>query len=294
MSQCLLCYHAWCRSLLLLGLALACLSHLNAAPAPAKTRINPKDGAVMIFIPAGDFLMGTSANDLIEVLQWKDGLKPEWFADEQPQHKVYLDGYWIYQDEVTIGQYRKFCTETMRKMPDIPKWLKADDTYPMVNASWDDAVAYTKWAGVRLPTEAEWEKAARGPDGRRFPWGNEWNNEKCNSYMDTNPIGGGFQGKRTTPAGTYPDSNSPYGVRDLAGNVWEWCQDWYAPDYYAYSPAKNPQGPELGEFHVLRGGTWGSSNLTVRSASRHRDSPDATYHDDGGFRCAAAESKQDR
>ena len=253
-------------------------------------KTNPKDGAEMVWVPAGDFKMGSVDADIQALIKRRPKLRPELFDDEKPRHTVYLDGYWIYKYEVTAGQYRKFCRETGRKMPEQPEW--STDRFPVVDVTWFDAAAYAQWAGMQLPTEAQWEKAARGTDARLYPWGGEWSEEKCNNYSDTNPIGKGFHGICATPGGSYPQCVSPYGAQDMAGNVWEWCQDVYDKDYYAGSPMKNPTGPDDGEFRVLRGGSWGSSSVTVRTACRLRDSPDATYHDDGGFRCAVPGGKK--
>lgn len=281
-------YLAWTLPVALVVLCGALLRAMAADP-PLKagdTKVNPTDGAVMVWVPAGDFQMGSSAEDIAALCKRRDNEKPEWFTDEKPKHKVWLDGYWVYKYEVTVAQYRAFCTKTERKMPEQPKWSK--DNIPVVNVSWDDATAYTEWAGARLPTEAEWEKAARGPDGRIFPWGNTWDQAKCNNSGIKNTTGDSTQIYRATAGGSYPGSVSPYGVQDMAGNVWEWCADHYAADYYAQSPEKNPTGPEIGEFRVLRGGSWGSSSVSIRCAGRNADSPDATYHDDGGFRCVVS------
>jgi len=137
---------------------------------------------------------------------------------------VNLDGYWIYKYEVTVAQYRKFCNETGSNMPEAPSWGWQDD-HPIVHVSWDNATAYTQWAGVRLPTEAQWEKAARGTDGRAYPWGNEWDATKCANSV-------GQRLSSTKPIGSYPSDTSPYGALDMAGNVWEWCADWYDGNYY--------------------------------------------------------------
>jgi len=228
---------------------------------PGDIWINPKDGAELCFVPAGEFIMGSN-----------DGLD-----NERPQHRVYLDGYWIYKYEVTVAQYRKFCQATGRKMPLPPEWGWKDD-HPIVYVTWDDAVAYAKWAGVRLPTEAEWEKAARGTDGREYPWGNKWDASKCNNYW-TGP-------KQTTAVGSYPQGVSPYGVHDMAGNVWEWCADWYDPNYYRSAPSKNPLGPSSGMYRVVRGSSWIYENPDrFRCALRDFYNPEVRFGN-YGFRCA--------
>ncbi len=221
-------------------------------------RVNPVDGAVMIYIPAGEFLMGSNDYD-----------------DEKPRRNVYLDGYWIYKYPVTVAQYRKFCQATGRQEPPPPDWGWKDD-HPIVNVSWNDAVAYAKWARVRLPTEAEWEKAARGTDGRRFPWGNEWDAKKCNTW-ESGP-------RRTTAVGSYADGASPYGIQDMAGNVWEWCADWYDAHYYKSAPNRNPTGPDSGKYRVLRGGSWYYYVRNCRAALRSTVAP-AVRLNNNGFRC---------
>ena len=237
-----------------------------ALPPMPTTKVNPKDGAEMVLIPAGEFLMGS-----------KDG---EGFADEHPQHTINLDAYYIYKNDVTVAQYRAFCTATKREMPKAPSWGWLDN-HPMVNVTWDDANAYAKWAGAALPTEAQWEKAARGTDGRIFPWGNDWDATKCN-----NGVGGKGPGK-TSPVGSYPAGASPYGVMDMAGNVLQWCADWYEEDYYKKSPAKNPTGPDSGKYRVLRGGSWGDDGGELyRSANRIGNGGGIILWYDGiGFRC---------
>jgi formylglycine-generating enzyme required for sulfatase activity/triacylglycerol esterase/lipase EstA (alpha/beta hydrolase family) len=248
----------------------------NVAPVVAapvtqlpKIKTNPKDGAEMILIPAGDFLMGSTDADKL--------------ADdkEKPQHKVYLDAYYIYKTEVTVAQYRNFCTATGRKMPNAPNW-DWQDTNPIVNVTWNDAKAYADWVGAILPTEAQWEKAARGGDGRIYPWGNTWDASKC--VNSTNSKNG------TKPVGSFPIGASPYGVMDMAGNAWEWCADWYGADYYKKAPAKNPTGPVTGEYRVLRGGSWNYGYYNYcRGAYRLYDGPYdlGNYYGDFGFRCAS-------
>ncbi len=283
---------AVCRWWLMLPLLGACL--LNAValaagnsaplPKPVKETVNPADSAEMVWVPAGEFLMGCSDDDLDAICHRRQDIKRKDFADQQPQHVVRLDGFWIYKYDVTVAQYRKFCAKTGREMPEQPPWSK--ENLPVVNVSWYDATAYAKWAGARLPTEAEWEKAARGTDGRIFPWGDQWDAEKCNNNNCHSPLRGGLHGYRATPGGSFPASASPYGVQDMAGNVWQWCADWYAPEYYAHAPASNPGGPATGEERVQRGGSWGSSSVTIMCAGRNHEAPDLTFHDDGGFRCA--------
>ncbi len=257
-------------------------------PPPAPLKTNPKDGAEMILIPAGEFLMGTSEKELAALLKAN---KREWFTDEMPQHKVYLDAYYMYKTEVTVAQYRKFCTTTNRKMPTEPDW-KWQDTHPIVNVSWDDATAYADWAGVALPTEAQWEKAARGGDGRIYPWGNTWDETKCANWMNSG------EGKGANSVGSFPTGDSPYGVMDMAGNVEELCADWYGADYYKNAPVKNHSGPATGDIHSLRGGSWGSGGFEggydyyCRGAYRDGYSPfynggSIYYFGDVGFRCAS-------
>lgn len=236
-----------------------------AAQGQTKTRINPKDGAVMVYIPAGEFIMGSNARD-----------------DEKPVHKVYLDGYWIYKYEVTVAQYRKFCTAKNGKMPPAPDWGWKDN-HPIVNVSWNDASAYAKWAGVRLPTEAQWEKSARGgPADRQFPWGDEWpppaqtgNFGFIEGYND--------RFAETAPVGSFRLNG--YGLHDMAGNASEWCADWYGQNYYKHSETRNPEGPSSGDEHVLRGGScFDNDAYYFRVATRLADTP-AEGDGGSGFRC---------
>lgn len=214
------------------ALLVLCSVAFAAKPKTSKStlKVNQTDGSKMITIPAGNFIMGGEQS-----------------SDEKPVHRVYLDSYQIGKNEVTVAQYRKFCKATGYKMPKAPKWgWKAN--HPIVNVTWEDAEAYCKWAGGRLPTEAEWEKAARGTKGRKYPWGDTWDQSKC--------ANGDLKLASTMSATSYPSSASPYGCLNMAGNVWEWCADWYDMGYYKITPARNPKGPSTGTYHVLRGGGW--------------------------------------
>jgi formylglycine-generating enzyme required for sulfatase activity len=263
----------------------------KAKPGPkaVEVKINPKDGAEMVWVPAGEFIMG-STDEQTAVLQ---GLCPKSLQrslkfsldSEKPQRKVYLDGYWIYKYEVMVAQYRKFCEATGRKMPDAPAW-GWNDNHPIVNVTWYDADAYSKWAGVTLPTEAQWEKAARGTDGRIYSWGNLWDPSKCANFMEEDP----------QPVGSYPSDASPYGAMDMSGNAEEWCADWYDPNYYKNAPTKNPTGPsEAMKFWVPISGKV-SGTRVLRGRGRYSyDVYRCAYRDLGGpasrcrnigFRCA--------
>ena len=248
-------------------------------PSLGDTWTRPADGMEMVFVPAGEFSMGSDEGD----------------DDEKPVHDVYLDAYWIDRTEVTNAQYRAFVEETGHRTPTECDWGEPTygqggmESHPVVCVSWEDATAYCQWAGGRLPTEAEWEKAARGTDGREYPWGDTFDGTKLN-YCDANceleHKDTGFDDGyvRTAPVGSFPEGVSPYGVLDLAGNVWEWVADWFAADYYGGSPERNPTGPEAGDFRVARGGSWNHDSLGGRSALRFRDDPDLRF-DEVGFRC---------
>jgi len=227
--------------------------------------VNPKDGAVMVWVPAGDFLMGSTDADKLAG------------GGEKPQRSIYLDGYWVYRTEVTVAQYQAYCAAIDEAMPeDAPEW-GWKDTHPMVCVNWKEARAYAKWAGAKLPSEAQWEKAARGTDGRIYPWGNAWDADRCNNFA-TGP-------EKTMAVGSFPDGASPYGCLDMAGNVWEWCEDWYGTDYYQLSPDRNPKGPDGGEGRVLRGGSWIRTDPDgFRCANRVSSTP-SNRGGYGGFRC---------
>lgn len=230
-------------------------------------KIPPAD---MVLVKAGEFIMGSSD-----------------VADAVPQHKVYLNAFYIDKYEVTNEQYVKFLNTIGRhegcidlhskdckieKIDGIYKVKKGYEKYPVVEVSWYGADKYAKWVGGRLPTEAEWEKAARGTDGRKYPWGNTYERNKCNV---------GLQG--LMPVGSYPEGVSPYGCYDMGGNAWEWVADWYSNDTKNTS-LTNPKGPETGNYRVWRGGSWLGNQFTVHCAARNYLAPENSKNT-GGFRC---------
>jgi formylglycine-generating enzyme required for sulfatase activity len=250
--------------------------------------INPKDGAAMVWVPAGTFRMGSGLREDLRAAagrrDWREmrdvvwsRLRGEEDSDEVPSRAVYLDGYWLYKHEVTGAQYRQFCASTGRHMPEEPPW-GWQDNHPIVNVDWHDAAAYAAWAGASLPTEAQWEKAARGTDGRIYPWGNVWDGARCCNSVDGSAASSSF-------VGSFPAGASPYGAQDMAGNVWEWCADWYDGEYYRHAPRRNPTGLVTGTARVLRGGSWINNNPDyVRTAFRGGGFPGGG-RSFRGFRC---------
>jgi formylglycine-generating enzyme required for sulfatase activity len=271
-------------------------------------QISKRDNMVMVFVPEGNFIMGSNNG-------------PDY---EKPEHAVWLDAFWIDQNEINNSQYINFVNESNYKtdaeiahwsyMLEMAsgKWIKVTgvnwkhpygpksdliglENHPVSYMSWNDAYAYCKWAGRRLPSEAEWEKAARGTDNRIYPWGNQSPNGDLLNFADKN-ISIGWANKLiddgysySSPVGQYPEGASPYGALDMAGNVWEWVNDWYDPDYYlSQSIWRNPIGPSTQSGRVLRGGSWYDSAIVTRSTFRL-----GYYPMDGyayyGFRCAVSQ-----
>jgi formylglycine-generating enzyme len=259
---------------------------LSAAELTTKPTIEMagKDGAPMILVPAGPFPMGVPKGD-------RDGGR-----DEYPRHEVVLDNYYIDKYEVTHGRYAEFVKATGHRTPQNPKYPKRTVWHdplsasladrPVINVDWHDAETYCRWAGKRLPTEAEWEKAARGTDDRRFPWGNV---EPTHKHLNFNQQ---WQGEKTLmPVGSYEAGKSPFGAYDMAGNVWEWVADWYDSLYYEKSPAANPKGPDTGTYKVLRSSGWSVETPLVRLFTRVKSDP-TNRNDSTGFRCAADAARQ--
>ncbi len=252
----------------------------------AEEIIDPKDGMVLVPVPAGEFEMGSSKAE-----------DPQASEEELPQHTVYLSDYRIDKTEVSNAQYAMCvadsgaCTKPAYNSSET-RGSYYDDSqyadYPVIFVSWNQAAAYCEWAGRRLPTEAEWEKAARGTDGRIYPWGSSFDGTLAN-YCDVNcqkpwkdsHFDDGYMD--TAPVGKYPDGASMYGVLDMAGNVYEWVADWFEP--YSQDREINPGGPYSGLDKIIRGGSWGDDPIHIRSSIRSPINAD-TLRDSIGFRCA--------
>jgi serine/threonine-protein kinase len=252
------------------------------------TWTRPSDGMVMAYVPGGEFEMGSDDNELDYALrlcnEYYDDCEREWFEAEQPVHTVALDGFWIDQTEVTNAQFARCVAAGACDRPARGGSFSRDsyygnstyDNYLVIYVSWPEALEYCTWAGARLPTEAEWEYAARGPEGRRFPWGDEFDGLRLN-HCDANcefdwaseTVNDGYAD--TAPVGSYPAGASWCGALDMAGNVWEWGQDFYGP--YLSGRQVNPTGPSSSAWRVLRGGSWPYVPHAVRGAYRDWSRP---------------------
>lgn len=257
-------------------------------------------GAKVVRIPAGPFLQGSNVelaqNECLELYPG-GACAAQDYLDETPIHSVYLKTFWIHQTEVTNAMYAR-CVAAGKCQP--PKRIRSNTVsdyfqnqqyaeYPVIYVAWQDAANYCAWQGGRLPTEAEWEKAARGEDGRLYPWGNEFQGGRANFCDSACPFewanknfSDGFAD--TAPVGQYPDGASVYDVLDLAGNVWEWTADWYAERYYDSAPGDNPPGPSKGTDRVIRGGAWNCVGSILRGGTRMGEKPGEGFYN-VGFRC---------
>ncbi|MGD8814640.1 MAG: formylglycine-generating enzyme family protein [Anaerolineales bacterium] len=277
----------------------------DKTPALGDTMVRSTDGMTMVYVPSGEFMMGTDDIELDIALEmchsyYEGGCRREWFEVEQPTHAVALDGFWIDQTEVTNAQYR-LCEESGACQP--PARMGSDtraeyysdsayDDYPVVYVNWEQAEAYCEWAGGQLPTEAEWEYAARGPEGLRYPWGEAYDGTRLNScdincgYAWADELFDDGHGD-TAPVGSYPEGASWCGALDMAGNVWEWVADWFGE--YTNARQVNPSGPSSGSLRAVRGDSADGTRSVSRSAARHGMQADRIYAYTG-FRCLQSSS----
>jgi formylglycine-generating enzyme required for sulfatase activity len=260
-------------------------------PAPplgiGSVRASEVDGMQQVFVPAGKFVMGSASQSN---------------SDERPEHQVSLDDFWIDRTEVSVGQFRRFVEATghvTQYEQDGQGWIwngsgwsavkgaswqnplgngPLPDNTPVVQVSWNDATAYCDWARRRLPTEAEWEKAARGTNAALYPWGNNQPDASLASYNGVLGL---------VPVDSLPSGASPYGALNMAGNAYEWVADWYSDSYYANSPGQNPKGPKSGKYKVMRGGSWQLSATALLAFGREVGQPTAG-NSNVGFRCASS------
>ncbi len=277
----------------------------GSSPASGQTA----DPSGMVQIPAGEYWMGRTHTWFYDQIDWL----ADAFKDDRPSHVVFLDAFYMDKYEITNTEYEAFVLATGRAKPwhwsgSLGKITAGQEKWPVYNVTWDDAAAYCAWVGKRLPTEAEWEKAARGGlDRKLYPWGDEVTGIKGQ--------GGGRRGGEGStppppklarwgfpngpaPVGSYPPNG--YGLFDMTGNVYEWVSDWYDADYYAISPEKNPEGPETGLYKILRGGGWSSGEGVPASATAGRNvlgvhyrnyAPKSQVSNAFGFRCVKSADK---
>ena len=230
----------------------------------------------MVFIPGGELLRGRSHKLPDDGLKWW----PVLLQDDQPARRIRINPFYLDTREVTVGEYAEFVRARKHRPP--YNWAKGlpptgKEKAPVTGVSWEDASAYCAWKGKRLPTEAEWERAARGvAEGARYPWGDR---EPTKTDARFNSVEG------PAPVGQYPPNY--FGLYDMAGNVWEWCADWYEKDFYARSPLENPSGPATGMYRVLRGGSWADEPKYLTCAYRSWARP-SERGPNIGFRCAAS------
>lgn len=235
---------------------------------PPSQIIAGQDRASMVLIPAGEYMMGSLDGN----------------ADEAPRHAVYLDAFYLDRYEVTTAQYAMFLRKTHRAEP--ARWSEVhmvrDRDRPVIGVDWHDANAYCRYYHKRLPTEAEWEKAARGTDGRIYPWGND---DPTDQHANFNKCCSWDGYEILAEVGSLEAGKSPYGIYNMGGNVREWVEDWYDAHYYRDSPSRNPPGPPQGYWKVLRGGSWHSDADNLRATLRYRQAPEVRFNHIG-FRCA--------
>ena len=274
------------------------------------TQISAVDGMVMVYVPDGEFLFGSTEKDLMSMLDICPSCRLDTIIDQKPQRTIFLDAFWIDRTEVTNYQFAQFVTGTNYKSTaerigtgfvykpttntfvtiSGADWqhpngstsnIAGKENEPVSQISWDDAEMYCSWAGRRLPTEAEWEKAARGIDGRLFPWGRS---QPQSSFLNFNLTNNG-----PVSVESFPNGASPYGATDMSGNLWEWTADYYRENYYSIAPYLNPKGPSTGDGYVKRGGSWATLSSTemvfVMTTFRLWNIPE-WRNNVSGFRCA--------
>lgn len=262
---------AGCLCLLMLGTAVSPSSaQLERLRKPRAIEAPAVEEPPMVNIPDGLFTMGFAGTQALE--------------DERPAHRVWLSAYSMDRYETTTAQYAAFLAATNQPAP--WQWNTVDLSQhgdrPVIGVDWEDAQAYCRWRGKRLPTEAEWEKAARGTDERLYPWGNSVPTTALANFA----LGARFSYDQVLMSvQSYEQGKSPYGLLQMAGNVWEWVQDWYAANYYDTSPDRNPMGPAQGQFKVLRGGSWSDLPKYLLTYGRFKLLPE-TRNSYTGFRCA--------